>query len=81
MRTVNIHEAKTHLSRLAEEVAAGEEIIVAKAGKPIIKLVPIVTKPKKRKIGALKGKLRIAKDFDAPLPDEFLDAFEGRSRG
>jgi len=78
MKTVNMHEAKTHLSRLAEEVAGGEEIIVAKAGKPMMKLVPITKKPKKREIGVLKGKIHIAKDFDAPLPDELLDAFEGR---
>jgi prevent-host-death family protein len=81
MKTVNIHEAKTHLSRLAEEVAGGEEIIVAKAGRPMMKLVPIEKKPKQRKIGMLKGKMRIAKDFDAPLPDELLNAFEGRIKG
>ena len=81
MKTVNIHEAKTHLSRLAEEVAGGEEIIVAKAGKPMMKLVPIEKKPKKRKIGVLKGKIRIAKHFDSPLPDELLDGFEGRIKG
>ncbi len=79
MRSINIHEAKTHLSRLAEEVAAGEEIIVAKAGKPKMKLVPIDGK-KQIKFGALKGKIYISKDFDAPLPAEILDAFEGRGR-
>ncbi len=80
MRSINIHEAKTHLSRLAEDVAAGEEIIVAKAGKPKMKLVPIDHRKKKIKFGALKGKIRISKDFDAPLPSEILDAFEGRGQ-
>lgn len=76
MRVINIHEAKTHLSRLAEEVAAGEEIVIAKAGKPVMKLVPI-EKSKTRKFGMLKGKIRIAKDFDAPLSEELLNGFEG----
>ena len=80
MRSINIHEAKTHLSRLAEEVAAGEEIIVAKAGKPKMKLVPIDGRKKKIKFGAFKGKIHISKDFDAPLPPEILDAFEGRGK-
>ena len=77
MKTVNIHEAKTHLSRLAEEVAGGEEIIVTKAGRPMMKLVPIAKSIKQRKLGMLKGKMRIAKDFDAPLPDELMDALKG----
>ncbi len=80
MRSINIHEAKTHLSRLAEEVAAGEEIIVAKAGKPKMKLVPVDKDKTKIKFGALKGKIRISEDFDAPLPPEILDAFEGRTK-
>lgn len=78
MRSINIHEAKTQLSRLAEDVAAGEEIIVAKAGKPKMKLVPIDSRKKEIKFGALKGKIWIREDFDAPLPPEILDAFEGR---
>lgn len=80
MRSINIHEAKTHLSRLAEDVAAGEEIIVAKAGKPKMKLVPIDSAKKKIKFGVLKGKIKISDDFDAPLPTEILDAFEGRGK-
>lgn len=76
MRTVNIHAAKTHLSRLVEEVAAGEEIIIAKAGKPVARLCPLVQRTGKRKLGGLEGKLRIPDDFDAPLPDEILDLFE-----
>ena len=77
MRTINIHEAKTHLSSLAEEVAAGEEIIIAKAGRPVMKLVP-VDKKKKRQFGFLAGQIRTSSDFDAPLPDDVLGAFEGK---
>lgn len=79
MTTVNIHAAKTHLSRLVEQAAAGEEIIIAKAGKPIAKLVPLTAEGKqKRKLGTLAGKIIIHDDFDDPLPDDLLDAFEGR---
>lgn len=78
MKVVNIHAAKTHLSRLVDQAAAGEEIIVAKAGKPLVRLVPF-TKPKPRRTpGFLKGRIKIAADFDAPLPAGLLDAFEGR---
>ena len=62
MKTINVHEAKTHLSRLLESVAEGEEIIIARAGKPIAKLVPLKSKP--RRPGSLKGKIRIHEDFD-----------------
>jgi prevent-host-death family protein len=78
MEKVNIHEAKTNLSRLVERVAGGAEIVIARAGKPVAKLVPIGTGRRARKAGFLKGKIRIAADFDAPLPREILDAFEGR---
>jgi len=74
---VNIHEAKTNLSRLVEDVAGGAEIVIAKAGKPMAKLVPIGHGSRPRRPGFLKGKIRIAEDFDA-LPKELLDAFEGR---
>ncbi|MCP4681289.1 MAG: type II toxin-antitoxin system Phd/YefM family antitoxin [Desulfobacterales bacterium] len=80
MRSINMHEAKTNLSRIAEEVAAGEEIIVAKAGKPKMKLVPIDKTKKKIKFGELKGKIRISKDFDAPLPQNIIDEFYGFSQ-
>lgn len=78
MTTVNLHAAKTHFSRLVDQAAAGEEIIIAKAGKPLAKLVPLgpADKPK-RKLGALTGRLLIPDDFDAPLPDDILDLFEG----
>jgi prevent-host-death family protein len=79
MKQVNIHRAKTHLSRLLEEVSAGEEVTIAKAGKPLARLVPLAPARRARKPGFLKGRIRIAADFDAPLPDALLDAFEGKS--
>lgn len=78
MQTVNIHEAKTQFSKLIEAVAHGEEIMIAKAGKPAAKLVPVQAQRPIRKPGALKGKMRIADDFDAPLPDDLQAAFEGK---
>jgi len=78
MHIINIHQAKTHLSRLVDAAMNGEEIIIAKAGKPAAKLVPITTSKPKRKPGALKGRIKISKDFNAPLPDEILDLFEGK---
>lgn len=75
MRTVNMHEAKTHFSKLVDSVIKGNEVIIAMAGKPVAKLGPIEKKPKRR-FGALKGKIKIPKDFDAPLPDDILDEFE-----
>jgi prevent-host-death family protein len=77
MRTVNIHAAKTHLSRLVDDAAEGEEIIIAKAGKPLARLCPLEgAKRQRRRLGLLNGKLHVPEDFDAPLPDEVLDAFE-----
>ncbi|MFP5414947.1 MAG: type II toxin-antitoxin system Phd/YefM family antitoxin [Gammaproteobacteria bacterium] len=78
MQTINIHEAKTHLSRLLERVAGGEEVVIAKAGKPIARLVPLDAPPMKRRLGLLKGKLHIPDDFDAPLTEDVLAMFEGR---
>jgi prevent-host-death family protein len=75
-RTVNLHAAKTHLSRLVEEAAGGEEVVIAKAGKPMVRLVPVdPVKTPRKGFGSLKGKIRIRKDFDAPLPPEVLRAF------
>ena len=76
---VNIHEAKTNLSRIVDEVAAGAEIIIAKAGKPRAKLVPLGPVAR-RKPGRAKGKIRMATDFDAPLPDDVLAGFTGGGR-
>ena len=75
MRTINIHEAKTHLSRYVEEAAAGEEIIIAKAGKPVAKLVPLQPRPQRRKLGIAAGEFTVPDDFDAPLPDDVLALF------
>jgi prevent-host-death family protein len=72
---VNIHEAKTHLSRLLQRAADGEDIVIAKAGKPMVRLVPYVPTAKPRVPGAWKGKGWIADDFDDPLPDDMLAAF------
>ena len=74
MAEFNIHEAKTHLSRLLLRVAGGEEIVIAKAGKPVAKLVPVESKPQ-RLIGQDDGLFDIPDDFDAPLPDEVLALF------
>ena len=64
MRTVNIHAAKTHLSRLVEDAAAGEEIIIAKAGKPVARLCPLAEPKPRRKLGILDGKIKVPNDFD-----------------
>ena len=77
MDTINIHEAKTHLSRLVEEVAAGGEVVIATNGVPRARLVPL-ERARKLKFGVLKGKLRYPDDFDAPLPAHALALFEGR---
>jgi prevent-host-death family protein len=79
MTTVNIHAAKTHLSRLVELAAAGEEVIIAKAGTPLAKLGPLASAGrKKRRLGLLAGRMKVPADFDAPLPSDTLDAFESR---
>lgn len=73
---VNIHEAKTHFSKFLNRVMNGEEIIIAKAGKPVARLLPISDKPTQRQPGSAAGKIWVAPDFDAPLPDEVLKDFE-----
>ncbi len=75
MKTVNIHEAKTHLSRLLRRVAAGAEIVIAKGGRPIARLVPVGT-PRDRRFGTDRGRFTVPAGFDAPLPDEVLADFE-----
>ena len=76
MTEVNIHEAKTQLSRLLRLVAAGEEVIIASAGKPVARLVP-VEQPPRRLLGLDEGLFEIPEDFDDPLPADVLQAFEG----
>ncbi len=73
---MNMHEAKSTLSRLVEEAAAGEEIVIARAGEPVARLVAIERQP--RRLGRWKGRVRISRDFDAPLPSEELEAWLGR---
>ena len=73
---VNIHVAKTHLSRLIEQAASGEVVIISKAGKPVAKLVAVDADKSPRKPGLLKGKVKIAKNFDSALPKVLLDEFE-----
>jgi prevent-host-death family protein len=79
-KEVNTHEAKTQLSRLLRRVAAGEEITIANRGVPVARLVPVSTPKPMRQLGAYGDTIKIADDFDAPLPDEILDAFEGGIR-
>lgn len=77
MSTFSIHEAKTHLSRLLKQAAMGEEIIIARAGEPVARLMPIQPEAGLRKPGEDADRLWIAEDFDAPLGDEILRDFEG----
>ncbi len=74
-KTVNVHEAKTHLSKLLERVEAGDEVIIARAGRPVARLIPFA-QPGKRALGLDAGQGFIAPDFDAPLPDDVLADFE-----
>ena len=77
MKLVNIHDAKTHLSRLLDRVAAGEEITIGKAGKPVARLVPYRTVRATRRPGGWEGRVRVGRDFDE-LPDSMRDAFGGK---
>ena len=73
---VNVHEAKTHLSRLLERVRRGEEIVIGKGGRPVARLVPIEQAQTRRTPGSARGRFRLARNFDTPLPKSLLDAFE-----
>ena len=75
-KIVNVHEAKTHLSRLLERTAAGEQVVIAKAGRPVARLVPVATASGDRELGRDRGLVWMAADFDAPLPDEVVAEFE-----
>ena len=77
-QTYNIHEAKTHFSKLIQAVLDGEEIIIAKAGQPLVKMAPFVAPKKKLVAGTMKGKIWMSDHFDDPLPDDLLDLFEGK---
>lgn len=75
--TVNIYEAKTHLSRLVERAAAGEEIIISRAGRPVARLCSLEPAARKITFGLLEGAVEIGADFDEPLPEGVLASFEG----
>lgn len=73
---MNVHEAKTHLSRLLERVSQGEEVIIAKAGRPVARLVAVTAEPRARKPGSAKGTISYTDDFDDPLPPEIQRFFD-----
>jgi prevent-host-death family protein len=75
MATVNLHAAKTNLSRLVDAAIGGEDVIIARAGKPMVRLVPVTSTRRRTGFGADKGKIWISDDFDSPLPDDTLRAF------
>jgi prevent-host-death family protein len=78
VKQIDIFEARTHLSSLVDQVSHGESFVIARSGTPLAKLVPLSEgKPARIGLGLMKGKIRIAEDFDAPLRDEIIDAFEG----
>lgn len=72
---VNIHEAKTHFSRILRDVSAGEEVVISNYGRPVAKIVPIDSGGKKRKPGSAKGQISVKESFFDPMPDEFLEYF------
>jgi len=78
MKQMNIHKAKTELSKLVERVEAGEQIVIARAGKPAAKLVPLNRTRGRRRLGLLDGKFRIPANFNAPLPESIIRSFEGK---
>lgn len=79
MRTVNMHEAKTHLSRLVDQASKGEPFVIARAGKPLVKVVPLqeTVPAKPKRIGFMKGQFSIPDDFDTMYADEIRRMFEG----
>jgi prevent-host-death family protein len=78
MTTINIYEAKTQLSKLIEQAAAGKDVIIARGGKPVARLTRLAQPPRALRFGVLNGKVKVAKDFDAPLSAEVVAQFEGR---
>ena len=79
METFNIHAAKTHFSRLVERAAAGEEIVIARGGRPLARLAPLRSGKRPRRPGLLKGRIRVSRNFNAPLPKNLLREFERRA--
>ena len=78
MTTVNIHDAKTQFSKLINQVLNGEEVVIARGGVPLVRLVPLKAEQSQRKGGQLRGMITIAEDFDAPLPEDTLNSFYGK---
>jgi prevent-host-death family protein len=78
--TVSIYEAKTRLSHLVDRALRGDDVVITRHGRPVARLVPARPPRSPRQLGALRGKIRVADDFDAPLPEDLLALFEGRSR-
>lgn len=76
---INLYEAKTNLSQLVDRAAAGEEIVIAKAGRPLARLVPLKARTEARLPGLLKGRIVIGPNFDGPLPNEVAKAFRGET--
>ena len=74
--TVNIHEAKTNFSKLIKRACQGEDIIISKAGVPVVRLVPVIKKSSERISGTAKGKIFISKNFNEPLPESIIKEFE-----
>jgi prevent-host-death family protein len=75
---INIYAAKTQLSKLVDQAAAGKDVIIARGGKPIARLTGISRSPRKLRYGVLKGKVKVGSGFNAPLPEDLLAKFEGR---
>ena len=76
IETVNVHEAKTHFSRLLARVSKGEEIVIARAGKPVARLVPLANAVVRRTPGSAAGLVRMSDDFDRPLPEDLIAQYE-----
>lgn len=76
MIEVNIHQAKTHLSRLLRRVVGGEEVVISRAGRPVAKIIPLEDRPTKRELGTDEGAFHVPDDFNEPLPEEILAEFE-----
>jgi prevent-host-death family protein len=77
MTQMNVHEAKTHLSKLLDQAMAGEEVVIMRSGKPLVRLTPVETAPVPRVLGTAKGEFVVPADFNDPLPDDVLAQFEG----
>lgn len=78
METVNIYEAKTRLSQLVDKAVSGEDVVVSRNGKPLVRITRLDVPKRRISFGLLKGRLSVQRDFDAPLPDDVVAGFEGR---